>query len=374
MTAALDRYKNQSYTGENRCLPCTVVNVVLAAALGLGLGVVAPPVGAAAFLVGLGSIYFRGYLVPGTPELTKRYFPDWLLAKFDKVDEPPVDTGPGPSAKQAAGSRSESADSAGDDEEPAADSAVGAVDVDDTDATAVERARDAAGTEGIVDPQTLLLEVDVVEECADRDDLCLTDAFAEEWTTHAERLRDDQDEQRAAIAELFDLENAALTRGHENRFVVTSNDEQFNAWVTEGALVADLAAASVVAERTDWGAILPAQRVAILRALRSFLDVCPMCGGDVRMTEDTVDSCCRTWDVLAVRCADCETHFLELNPERLGVASDGESSDDTGGSAAAADDADDGADSDAPADADFDDPTAGGGGGTKSVDPGFTRE
>ncbi|MFB6236454.1 MAG: hypothetical protein ABEH81_06290 [Halopenitus sp.] len=382
MTAALDRYKNQSYTGENRCTPCTAVNVVLAAALGLGLGVVAPPIGAAAFVVGLGSIYFRGYLVPGTPELTKRYFPDWLLAKFDKVDEPPVGAGAGPSVSPEAGPETESVDSAGDEDGDTADSAVGAVDVDDTDDTAVERARDAAGTEGIVDPQTLLLEVDVVEECADRDDLCLTDAFAEEWTTHAERLRDDADEQRAAIAELFDLQDVALTQGHENRFVVTSHDEQFNAWVTEGALVADLAAASVIADRTDWGAILPAQRVAILRALRSFLDVCPMCGGDVRMTEDTVDSCCRSWDVLAVRCADCDTHFLELNPERLGGASDEESNDDADELAAAEDaagtevDADVDANDDQSTDGDetvADDQTANGG-GIKSVDPGFTRE
>lgn len=384
MGTALDRYKNQSYTGENRCTPCTVVNVALAAALGVGLGVVAPPVGAAAFVVGLGSIYFRGYLVPGTPELTKRYFPDWLLARFDKVDEPPAGAG-GPVAGvgdvgNADGATGNADDAVGDSDNATSDDAVGAVDVDDTDDTAVERARDAAGTEGIVDPQTLLLEVDVVEECADRDDLCLTDAFADEWTTHAERLRDDPAEQRAAIAELFDLEDVELTRGHENRYVVKSGDEQFNAWVTEGALVADLAAASVVAGRTDWGAILPAQRVAILRALRSFLDVCPMCGGEVRMTEDTVDSCCRSWDVLAVRCADCDTHFLELDPERLGGASASGSADGGGADGDATDgqatgDEEDSGDGDEPAAGDDsgagDEP--GNGGNHKSVDSGFTR-
>ncbi|MGZ0746876.1 hypothetical protein [Haloparvum sp. AD34] len=374
MQPALDRYKNDAYTGPNRCTPCTVVNVVLAAALGVGLGAFAPPLGAGAFLVGLGSIYFRGYLVPGTPELTKRYFPDWLLARFDKVDEPPVGAG-GPvdgisggiDGVGDAGDVSDAGD-AGDAGDATGNSAVGAVDVDDTDDAAVERARDAAGTDGIVDPQTLLLAVDVVEECADRDDLCLTDAFAEKWTTHAGRLRDDRDEQRAAIAELFDLEDVELVRGHENRYVVKSGDEQFNAWVTEGALVADLAAASVIAERTDWDAILPAQRVAILRALRSFLDVCPMCGGDVRMTEDTVDSCCRSWDVLAVRCADCDMHFLELNPERLGGASASGSAD--GGTAAG--NATDGQAPDDEGSSGAGD-ESGDGGTIRSVDSGFTR-
>ena len=33
---------------------------------------------------GLGAIYFRGYLVPGTPTLTMRYFPPWLLELFGK--------------------------------------------------------------------------------------------------------------------------------------------------------------------------------------------------------------------------------------------------------------------------------------------------
>jgi hypothetical protein len=31
----------------------------------------------------VGSIWLRGYLVPKTPQLTKRYVPEWLLAKFD---------------------------------------------------------------------------------------------------------------------------------------------------------------------------------------------------------------------------------------------------------------------------------------------------
>jgi len=323
MPTVIDRYKNESYTGVNRCTPCTVVNVALAGLLGLGLGVVAPPVGAVAFVVGLGSIYFRGYLVPGTPELTKRYFPDWLLARFDKLDEPPVDGG------VSTGEAGSTAGTAGVGPEAEA----GAVAVDDTDDTAVERAREAAGTEGIVDPETLLIAVDVVEECSDRDDICLTDGFADEWTDHAGRLRDDEDAKRAAVAEGFDLDDVTLSRGEENRYVAEADGDRFHAWVTAGALVADLAAARVIADRTDWGAILPAQRVAILRALRSFLDVCPMCGGDVRMTEDTVDSCCRSWDVLAVRCGDCGEHFLELNPERLG-GGDGatpESADETGG-------------------------------------------
>ena len=80
-----DRLRRPEYTGENRCLPCTVVNVCLtvvaAAAATVALG---PPGGLAVLAVGLGAIYFRGYLVPGTPTLTVRYFPPWLLELFGK--------------------------------------------------------------------------------------------------------------------------------------------------------------------------------------------------------------------------------------------------------------------------------------------------
>ncbi|WP_251342518.1 hypothetical protein [Haloplanus halophilus] len=85
LTAVGDRLRRPEYTGENRCLPCTVVNVVLsllaAAAVAAGLGVA----GGIVVLVGaLGAIYFRGYLVPGTPELTVRYLPPRVLELFGK--------------------------------------------------------------------------------------------------------------------------------------------------------------------------------------------------------------------------------------------------------------------------------------------------
>ncbi|SEA05255.1 hypothetical protein SAMN04488065_1594 [Haloplanus vescus] len=80
-----DRLRRPEYTGENRCLPCTVVNVCLAliaaGVVTVGLG---PVGGLLVFTGALSAIYFRGYLVPGTPELTMRYFPPWLLELFGK--------------------------------------------------------------------------------------------------------------------------------------------------------------------------------------------------------------------------------------------------------------------------------------------------
>ncbi|PSQ13074.1 hypothetical protein BRC93_00265 [Halobacteriales archaeon QS_5_70_15] len=84
------RFRREEYTGSNRCLPCTVVNIGIAAVGAVVVWVSLSPWAGAVALVGSGLvIYFRGYLVPGTPELTRRYFPPWLLRLFGKE---PVET------------------------------------------------------------------------------------------------------------------------------------------------------------------------------------------------------------------------------------------------------------------------------------------
>jgi hypothetical protein len=78
------------YTGENRCLPCTAVNLVIAAGLTGATATVSLPAAAAVGAVSLASIYARGYLVPGTPELTKRYLPERVLGWFGKAEVEPT--------------------------------------------------------------------------------------------------------------------------------------------------------------------------------------------------------------------------------------------------------------------------------------------
>mgnify|MGYP006914280394 CR=1 FL=1 len=83
----IGRLRNPAYTGENRCLPCTGVNLAVTAVAALAAGMVWVPlgVGVAAVGVGVATVALRGYLVPGTPELTNRYLPDRVLRWFDKA-------------------------------------------------------------------------------------------------------------------------------------------------------------------------------------------------------------------------------------------------------------------------------------------------
>jgi hypothetical protein len=273
MTTALDRLRQSQYTGENRCLPCTAVNVALALVLGAGVSALLTPfVGLLALAVSLTAIYLRGYLVPGTPELTKRYFPDWLLAWFDKTP---------------AGTRQ----------------------------TELEVDSDADADEHL-DPEEILSTVDAVEPCADEDDLCLTESFASAWDDEIRRLRD-ADTRREALADLFETDAVTVDSG-SRRVSVFDGDRPLAQWPSTGALVADLAADEVLVSRAPaWAGTDPARRFGVLAGLRSFLETCPLCDAPIEIGENTVESCCRSWEVLSVHCPSCDTDLLELDPETL---------------------------------------------------------
>ena len=263
----LDRLRQPQYTGENRCIPCTAVNTLLALLLGVVLAaLLTPVVGVLALALGLVAIYLRGYLVPGTPELTKRYFPDWLLAWFDK--EPVRSTD---------------------------------VDIDPDEQ---------------VDPEAVLSDVDAVEPCADEDDLCLTDSFDAAWREGMRRLRDDAVRREALVA-LLETDTVSVELSPA-RVSVTDGDALLARWPSEGALVADLAADEVLVSRApEWASLAPEQRFGILAGLRSFLDTCPVCDSPIELSEHTVESCCRSWAVLSVHCSECGSDLLELDPETL---------------------------------------------------------
>jgi hypothetical protein len=328
--AVLDRLRRPEYTGENRCTPCTVVNTALAALLAAGAGglaaaatpagtgpVPAPVPGLAAgglvLAAGLASIHLRGYLVPGTPRLTKRYFPDRVLAWFDRAP----DSGPG-TAPATPTTPTTAPEAGGPAAEPAGVAAAGEDGGDGGDGSD-DHAPDP-GDPDLVDPEALLARAGAVEPCADRDDLRLTPDFRADLRAAVDDLRDAPDRREDRLAALFDREVTLTTAASGARVATDPTADgsgRLDSWVSDGALIADLAAAAALDDRIDWASVPVAQRPAILQPLRSFLDDCPVCGGRVRTTEDTVESCCRAWDVIAVRCRDCGEHYLEVDPDRL---------------------------------------------------------
>ena len=276
----IDRLKQPEYTGENRCVPCTAVNLVIAGLLAVGVWAVlaaagirpawvAPSLAAASFLLSVAAIYLRGYLVPGTPWFTKTYFPDWLLRAFEK--------------------------------EPATESSAGVA--------VAGGARTGGHAVGEFDVEAVLHDAGAVEECADADDLCLVPAFREAWRSAVEAVRSAEGGPRER-ADALDADLVVEERGEV--LVARADGAIAGQWESEAAFIADVAAAGVLAERyPGWGDLDLRERGAVLGGLRLFVERCPSCDGPVTFGEEVVESCCRFADVVAVTCEDCGARLFE---------------------------------------------------------------
>lgn len=321
MRTRIEAVKQPEYIGENRCTPCTVVNVGIAAVLAAGVGVLAPPAGVTVFVLSLAAIYLRGYLVPGTPTLTKRYFPDRVLRWFDKAPEreatdefvPAAETDP---ADDGAATTSTTAPTAAS--EAAGDSAPEAPNVDDPSPDGDDHSPDDDTSDDEISPERLLVDLDVVEPCESVDDLCLTDSFERSWREAIHEHRDDVTDP-TLLADLFDVdpEHLEVKNGDDTPLVQATGIGR-QRWMSRGALLVDATANSLlVADHDRWAALEPHQRLPMLKALRSFLPACPLCGGSIEMGNETVESCCRSWEVIAVSCNDCEERYLEVDASRV---------------------------------------------------------
>ena len=312
-TGPIDRLRRPQYTGENRCTPCTAVNLVVATVLSVAVWVAVPPpaglaLGAAVLVASLGAIYLRGYLVPGTPWFTKTYFPDWLLRAFEKE---PAAT---PSGTTAAASETAGAPPGSAAASPAG-AAGGRADGQARGEFDVEAVLFDAG-EGPVperfDVEAALADGGVIEECADVEDLCLTPAFQSAWRERVAEF-EDGDLSRLELASVLDVEADRLeVREFGDAFVAHVDGEHAGQWESRAAFLADVAAARELSGRLegwdDWNVDI---RGRVLTGVRLFVETCPDCGGPVTVEEDVVESCCRSIDVAAGSCAECGARLFE---------------------------------------------------------------
>jgi hypothetical protein len=281
----LGRLRRPEYTGENRCLPCTAVNVAIAVAAAAAIAVVAAiELAALALVVSLAAIWLRGYLVPGTPELTKRYLPERVLRLFGKgrAAAPPAD----------------------------------------------------------VDAESYLLSADVLVETPDGADLAFAPWFASAWNDALDEMRLDASVAAAADASVTaadasttDADDAGIAADVAALATLTGVDvdslsldwrggtafasadgERIGHWESRAAFLADVAADRVLSDRVDdWAALPLAARSGVLGALRLFVEECPACEGPVSLEERVVESCCTSYDVVAGRCTACNARLFELD-------------------------------------------------------------
>ncbi|APE95369.1 hypothetical protein [Halodesulfurarchaeum formicicum] len=251
------QYQNSQYTGANRCAKCTVFNLV---ATVLAAGLIATAnllVGAFVFVIGLASIYFRGYLIPGTPTLTKRYLPLNVLRWFGH--EPTATDGRGPSI------------------------------------------------------ESVLLEAGVLHEGAQ--DLYIDPDFQQAWRTRVQERRGAADDQ--LLGQIGGLEAEQLDQANvessEDGVAAAVSDVQIARWDSRGVFLADVAAAQELEQRYgSWETLSFDERTAVLGGLRLWLEWCPYCDGRVTLGQETVETCCDTIEVVVGACEDCNRRLFEL--------------------------------------------------------------
>lgn len=252
--------RRPEYTGENRCLHCTVVNLSIAAVTSGLVWIVSPRVAGITFTASMAVIYFRGYLIPGTPTLAKQYLPERLLAQFKEFSR--------------------------------------------TD----EYGR---GLHRAVDIEKTLADAGVVVECDESEDLCLDEAVRSTWRDEM-RTMSEEAKRTAAVARILDVDpnSLNLVRG-DHGVSAQYRGRTVAQWESEPAAIADAAGASVLRGTLDeWSSTDPTIRAKMLMGLRLFLDTCPACSGRISLTDETVETCCRSNEAVTASCEGCSERLF----------------------------------------------------------------
>lgn len=255
VTSPFDALRQSAYTGQNRCLPCTVLNLLVVAIGSVLIGLIVPSAGPVVAIFGVGAVWLRGYLVPGTPMLTKRYLPRRVLAWFGKA--------PG------------------------------------------------AATPPEGDPLEQLRALGVLAA----DEATLASAFQARWQATAADLAGDPAALRSAAAEVLsvDPDAVAVTRPEAGGVVLTVDGSWVGGWPSRAALAADMATELTLAG-PGWAGLERVERADLAARIRGLCDRCPACDAPTDASEDTVTSCCGSADVVAVECRDCGARLAEFDP------------------------------------------------------------
>jgi hypothetical protein len=250
----VDRFRDPVYTGPNRCWPCTAVNLVLVAVGAVAAATVSTTAGLCVAGFGVATVWLRGYVVPGTPTLTRRYLPTRVLAWFGKA---PGGTPP-----------------------PAGD------------------------------PTERLSALGVLQ----RDEPRLTPTFREAWTDTAASLSGNSRAVRRATGEALAVPPADVAvEASETGVELGVAGDWVGQWPSRTALVADLATELTLAD-TGWTGLDRPVRADLAARIRGLAERCPVCESETRVSEDTVESCCGSADVVAVTCPTCSARLAEFDP------------------------------------------------------------
>lgn len=279
--SSLDAIRRPEHIGDQRCWPCTVVNVAIVCAVALVLGRRRRALGLAVASLGATLVYLRGYVVPGTPAFAPK-----LVAASPLPDDWFHTDSPAPGIEREGG---ESGDEglAGDD---------------DLDGEQLLETLLAAGA--------LTVDGETVD---------LDPAFAEVWESKMADLADLDTEALADATFAVAHASEASTYdgdGDPHEWVVLSDGSgsfEGRTWLSRPVAIAETAAVNALDGYVDD----EGTRRAAAGPLRMFLQTCPDCGTDLR--EQSAASCCGGYTgpkeepATVLACPDCNLRLYTFD-------------------------------------------------------------
>jgi hypothetical protein len=213
--------------------------------------------------VGLAAVWLRGYVVPGTPALTRRYLPERVLAVFGKATP-----------------------------------RRGGFEVSNGEVPETDHPTEVLAALGVL---------------ADGGEPSLSRSFVASWSEAAGRLAGGDESIREGAGEVLSVvpDRVGVTPGDAGGVTLTLDGEWVGDWPSRTALVADLAA-ELVLDGGAWSALGRAERADLTARIRGLATECPVCGGEAVVSDDTVQSCCESVDVVAVTCRGCGDRLAEF--------------------------------------------------------------
>jgi len=272
---------SDEYTGEQRCLPCTVVNLVL---LALGVLVLALRSKSAAVAIGIFGIFLiwiRGYLVPYTPQFAPKVVAH-LPINFRE------------------GARQNSS-------------------LTDLSENRLEMTRKEGevmlGTnkrdtnqDSYIDVSTpilpLLPKAGIIIQYNDK--LALDESYREKWRSIIKNVRTNN--LKTTIKTTTPAANVErVTEEETTWYILTDEDQSIKSetWLSPAVAIAEVATIKAVED-----SVSSSTAVQAAAFLRPFLEQCPVCDGE--LIETTANQCCASYgpagpqNVLA--CSDCKEY------------------------------------------------------------------
>jgi len=265
------RFRQPQYTGEDRCLPCTTINLIMAVLIAGGVALINPFIGIGVLVVETVLIYYRGYLIPGTPELTKRYMPAWALKLFGKT---PVE---------------EQAQSA---------------------SSAQEQSTDASE----LNPIDVLTAIGVATETEDQADITLTTTF--ENLLNQQDFADPTADAEAIFTKFFG--DVTIEDTDTSVHLTRSDQGIIMNWPSHAAMIGDARIAQALAETdTQFTKRDEINQLQLIQSARTLLENCPVCDGSLSFSQEERETCCQTYTATVLSCDACDSTLLEINESTI---------------------------------------------------------